>query len=146
MSNATFPIVLVDDDEDDRMIINEAFVQLGYQPDLKKFITGQSLLDYLAKVDSSTLPSLIVLDNTLHELNALDMLSILKSKPEYKSIPVIVYTSALSPSKKEKLLEKGALACIEKGSSAKAVLSFAKDLKVIAGSERGQASKDGQQV
>ena len=143
MNRITFPILLVDDDEDDRMIIDEAFLQIGYQPELKKFISGKALLDYLNKIDNSTFPSLIVLDNTLPALNAVDVLSILKSNPSYKSIPVIVYTSALTPDKKEKLLEKGAFACIEKGSTAKAVIGFAADLKALVQSDP-KASADGE--
>jgi CheY-like chemotaxis protein len=132
MQGLPFPILLVDDDEDDRMIIDQAFVQIGCQAVIKKFTNGKALLDYLGKVDPATFPSLIVLDNTLPALNAIDLLSILKSNPSYKSIPVIVYTSSLPPSKKERLLAKGAFACIEKGSTANAVIGFAKDLRDLA--------------
>jgi CheY-like chemotaxis protein len=132
MQGLPFPILLVDDDEDDRLIIDEAFTQIGCQPYIKKFINGRALLEYLEKVDSATFPSLIVLDNTLPALHTIDVLSILKSNPRYKSIPVIVYTSSLSSSKKERLLAKGAFACIEKGTTAKAIIGFAKDLRDLA--------------
>jgi CheY-like chemotaxis protein len=132
MQGLPFPILLVDDDEDDRIIIDEAFTQIGCQAHIKKFINGKALLDYLEKIDPSTFPSLIVLDNTLPAPNAIDVLSILKSNSRLKSIPVIVYTSSLPPSKKERLLAKGAFACIEKGSTAKAIIGFAKDLRDLA--------------
>jgi hypothetical protein len=53
MNGLPFPILLVDD-EDDRMIVDEAFTELDYQAQIKKFVNGKALLDYLGKIDPST--------------------------------------------------------------------------------------------
>jgi len=102
-----FSILVVDDDDDDRLMINEAFNAIGYETQVKKFVDGKMLLHYLESIDASLYPQLIVLDNTLPQLNAADILSILKSNPSYKSIRVVVYTTMLTPSKKEQLLAAG---------------------------------------
>jgi CheY-like chemotaxis protein len=127
-----FSILVVDDDEDDRLMINEAFGDIGYAPEVKKFINGKALLHYMQSIDPSLYPSLLVLDNTLPELNALDLLNILKSNPSYKEIPVVVYTTLLTTTKKEQLLAAGAYAAFEKGTTFEEIVQIAKELKAIA--------------
>ncbi|MFL5808486.1 MAG: response regulator [Flavisolibacter sp.] len=132
MKGLPFPILLVDDDEDDRLIIDEAFKEIGYEAEIKKFIGGKALLHYLAQVDPQLYPSLIVLDNTLPEMEAKELVQILKKNPQAKSIPVVIYTSFISPSKREELLAAGAYACIEKGAVMRDVVEVAKGLKSLA--------------
>jgi CheY-like chemotaxis protein len=98
-----FSILVVDDDADDRMIIDEAFQEIGYEAEVKKFIDGKALLYYLEQIEPSLYRSLIVLDNTLPALEAADILSILKENASYKHIPVVIYTTLLTSFKKEKL-------------------------------------------
>ncbi|MDQ3278781.1 MAG: response regulator [Bacteroidota bacterium] len=127
-----FSILVVDDDEDDRMVIDEAFLEIGYDAEVKKFIDGKALLHYLESISADLYPSLIVLDNTLPQLDATDLLSILKSNSAYNQIPVVIYTTSLSPSKKEQLSAKGAYACFEKGSTMQEIVQLVKDLRNIA--------------
>jgi CheY-like chemotaxis protein len=127
-----FSLLVVDDDPDDRIMINEAFGEIGYEAEVKKFTNGKALLHYLDEVEPSLYPSLIVLDNTLPELDASDLLSILKANPSYKDIPVVIYTTSLSPFKKEQLLSMGAFACFEKGNTMQELIQAAKELKAIA--------------
>lgn len=135
MKGVTFSILIVDDDADDRFFIDSAFKQIGYEGEVKKFISGEYLFTYLEKVDRSEYPSLIVLDNSLPKLDAFDILSILKTNPLYRSIPVVVYTGYLSPAKKQKLMDMGAYACFEKGISMDDILKIAKELRDIAESK-----------
>lgn len=114
------------------MIIDEAFKEINYEAEVKKFIDGAGLLRYLEQVEPSLYPSLIVLDNTLPKLDATDILAMLKENPSYQSIPVVVYTTVLSSAKKQRLLSLGAYACIEKGSVKNEVVRVAKELKSIA--------------
>ena len=130
-----FTILLVDDDSDDREIIDEAFKEIGYDPQVKKFINGKALLHYLEIVEPSLYPSLIVLDNTLPGLDANDILTLLKQHPAYKTIPVVVYTTMLSSHKKEQLISKGAYACLQKGSTMTEVIRLAQELKHLAESK-----------
>src|SRR5687768_4532541 len=111
-----FTILMVEDDADDREIIDEAFKEIGYESEIKKFIDGQALINYLEKVDETGYPSLIVLDNSLPKLNAQELLSFLKKDERFKSIPVVIYSGSLSNATKDILFELGAYAIIEKGS------------------------------
>jgi len=130
-----FSILLVDDDEDDRMVIDEAFSAIGFAAEVKKFINGKALLHYLDSIDASLYPSLIVLDNTLPELEAADILSVLKRNAAYRSIPVVVYTTIISPAKEQKLVSMGAYACYQKGNSMEEVIALAQELRRLSQSK-----------
>lgn len=127
-----FRILIVDDDEDDRILINEAFMEIGFGAEVKKFPDGKMLLRYLDQLEPSLYPSLIVLDNTLPELQAADLISILKANTAYEGIPVVVYTTMLSPAKERQLLSSGAYACFEKGSTFDQLILTAKKLRSLA--------------
>lgn len=127
-----FSIVLVDDDLDDQQVIDEAFMEIGYGTEVKKLINGKALLHYLESIPTSLYPSLIVLDNTLPELDAIDLLTILKTDPSYKAIPVVVYTTMLTPTKEQQLISRGAYACYEKGATMREVVEVAKKLRGLA--------------
>lgn len=131
----SFSILVVDDDADDRMFIDEAFKEIGYEAEVKKFIDGKALLHYLEQIEPSLYPNLIVLDNTLPALEAADILSILKGASAYKHIPVVIYTTLLTPSKKEELLAMGAYACFEKGTTMQEIVQVARELKKVAESK-----------
>lgn len=137
-----YSIVLVDDDEDDRLIIDEAFIKIGYEPQVMKFSNGKGLLDYLAGLRPGHYPSLIVLDNTLPGLDALDILTLVKKEPYLQSIPVVIYTTVMSPAKKEALMKKGAFRCIQKGSLMNDVVEIAKELRDIAESSKENNNVD----
>jgi CheY-like chemotaxis protein len=126
-----FSILIVDDDSEDRQIIDEAFVEIGYECEVKKFITGKDLLQYLEKVGPGLLPTLIVLDNTLPEMDAGDLLRILKQNESYQNIPVIVYSSHCTPSKTAELKALGAYNCVEKGNTMQAIIEMAKTFKSV---------------
>ena len=128
-----FSILLVDDDSEDREMIDEAFVEIGNARDIKKFITGKDLLAYLQKLDPALFPTLIVLDNTMPELGAPELLYILKHDEKFRSIPVVVYSSHCSPSETAALKAQGAYECMEKADSVRSILAMAHHLRQLAG-------------
>ena len=127
-----FVILIVEDDEDDRIILDEAFEEIGYASEVKKFINGQSLIEYLEKMEPKLYPSLIVLDNSLPQMDASQLLTSLKNDSRYTHIPIIVYASSVSPQKKEKLMSMGAYACIEKEALMDNIIAVAKQLRNVA--------------
>jgi CheY-like chemotaxis protein len=133
-----FTILIVDDDEDDREIIDEAFKEIGYESEVKKFLEGQSLLKYLDKIDSSVYPSLIVLDNSLPGLDVEGVVSSIKEDERFKTIPVIVYSGTVSVGKKQELQKHGVDAIIEKGSTMQNVVNVVQKFKNIAESDRNR--------
>jgi CheY-like chemotaxis protein len=134
-SGLPFRILVVEDDEDDRLLINEAFGEIGYGSEVKKFKDGQALLHYLSQMEPVLLPSLIVLDNSLPGLDAIDLLRLLKSDQRYKDIRVVIYTTLLTPVKDEQLRKAGAYLCLEKGTTMQEIIQVANRLREIAVNE-----------
>src|SRR6476620_4607456 len=126
-----FSILLVDDDAEDRQIIDEAFVEIDNACDIKKFVSGTDLLSYLEKVGPELYPSLIVIDYNMPGLSATELLGILKQNEAYKDIPVIIYSSHCTASKKAELQALGAYDFVEKGDTMKAIIEMAKRFTAI---------------
>jgi DNA-binding response OmpR family regulator len=132
MDNFRFKILAVDDDGDDRFLLDQAFIQIGYEAELKKFIDADYLLTYLSKIERSQYPSLIVLDNSLPKKSAAETLVQLKENTATKHIPVIILSTLISPQKKKDLMALGALACVTKGAAMSELVEIAKVFKAIA--------------
>jgi CheY-like chemotaxis protein len=100
-------ILLVDDDEEDRMLIQEAFAEIG-APDIAHYESnGEDALNYLEK-HPDALPCLIVLDLNMPRMNGTQTLRALKSDERYKHITVIIYSTSVNPVERETCLELGA--------------------------------------
>jgi CheY-like chemotaxis protein len=125
----SFSILLVDDDADDREFIDDAFVEIGYECEIKKFVSGKDLLKYLANVEPALFPTLIVLDYSIQGMDATDLLRILKQSEAYKNIPVLIYSSTCPPAKAAELKALGAYDCLEKKDSMKALVEMAKKFR-----------------
>ena len=136
MHGITFSILVVDDDEDDRFILDEAFKEIGYDSEVRKFLSGEYLFKYLEKIDSSLYPALIVLDNTLPGMDATEIVSLLRNNAAYKEIPVVIHTTAISPEKQKTLSALGVEAVIVKGAEMNEIIKIARKLKNIAEAHR----------
>lgn len=132
MSGLPFSILIVEDDADDRVIIDEAFIAIGFEAEVKKFKDGQALLQYLHDIDASVYPSLIVLDNTLPQMDASRLLGILKEDPRFAPIPVIIYSTSIPQKKEEELKKLGAYACFEKKILMKDIIEVAQKFREVA--------------
>jgi CheY-like chemotaxis protein len=118
-------VIYVDDDPDDRMIMEDAFLNI---PDyeLQIYPNGNKLLDYLAD-EHNNLPSLIILDVNMPFLSGIDVLRLLRSNEPYKQIPVVMFTTSTSPLDRQQCKEHGA-DLVVKPLSYKEALTTCKDL------------------
>jgi response regulator RpfG family c-di-GMP phosphodiesterase len=132
---------MVDDDEDDRIIIDEAFMQIGYGAEIKKFISSDALFKYLDQLEPNLYPSLIVIDRHVRHWEPTDVLKKLKQHPAYGKIPVVIYSSTLSSSEKAEFEKLGVKACIEKGALMSEVTDIARHLKEMAEAGDRSAAK-----
>lgn len=96
-------VIYVDDDPDDRMIMEDAFLNI---PDyeLQIFSNGNKLFDYLEE-EKANLPSLIILDVNMPFMSGIDVLRLLRTNEEYKAIPVVMFTTSTSPLDKQQCKE-----------------------------------------
>lgn len=92
-------ILLADDDEDDRMLTEQAFVEGKLKNTLSFVNDGEELMDYLNfrngfTKENAKRPGLILLDLNMPKKDGRDCLRELKSNPDLKHIPVVVLTTS----------------------------------------------------
>jgi CheY-like chemotaxis protein len=100
-------IFLVDDDEDDRSLFKEAVSVLDKNIQCWTASDGQQALDML-QFELVVTPDVIFLDLNMPKMNGLEFLKNLKKLRNFKSIPVIIYTTSSNPEDIRKTKELGA--------------------------------------
>lgn len=113
-------ILIAEDDADDRLMINEAFMENNMPAGIVFFENGAELLEYLYSFDDiseRTLPDLILLDLNMPKMDGKTVLSKLKLHNTYKEIPVIILTTSRSREEETNILEMGASGFYTKPSS-----------------------------
>jgi len=104
------PILIVDDDVEDHMMLDEYFQEVGISDKVTFLINGQLALQYLESIeDPSQLPKLLVLDLNMPILTGSQVLLQLKQTPRFRNIPVIIFSTSVNENEKRKCLNFGAL-------------------------------------
>ena len=125
------PIILVDDDEDDRYIFQEGFVQAGCKNQFIQFEGGNKLLDHLRAIDSNQYPSLVLLDLNMPVLDGRDVLRAIKDSTAWNHIPVVVFTTSKLENDRKRCYELGANCFISKPSGYQEVLEVTRSIALL---------------
>ena len=94
------PILIADDDEDDRDMIRDALKESRLLNNLHCVKDGEELLDYLHHRDKfedqikNPLPGLILLDLNMPRMDGREALREIKTNPNLRQIPVVVLTTS----------------------------------------------------
>ncbi len=97
---AAVTILIVDDDPDDRLLIEDAFVDCSIGNPRQYLVDGEQLLDYLNHRGSYTdaarcpTPGLILLDLNMPRKDGREALREIRSDPALRHIPVVVLTTS----------------------------------------------------
>jgi CheY-like chemotaxis protein len=98
--NKPIVILIVDDDEEDRMLTQEALEENKLADDLRFVGDGEQLLDYLyrrgqyADPATSPRPGLILLDLNMPRKNGREALQEIKADLQLRKIPIVVLTTS----------------------------------------------------
>ena len=87
-------VLYADDDTDDRAWASEACKVAGSPLQIQFVENGKQVLNYLGEASPDALPSLIVLDLNMPEMDGRQTLQHLKSNPQFKHIPVVIVTTS----------------------------------------------------
>jgi CheY-like chemotaxis protein len=111
-------ILIVDDDEDDRLLLAEALNEV--QPDVNCLTAGngEEALKFL-RLTGCSKPDIIFVDLNMPRFNGLQCLRELKKDELLQNIPVIVYTTSKLHTDREQALKTGACHFLTKPSSFK---------------------------
>lgn len=102
-------ILMADDDEDDRLLTQDALAESRVLNELFFVEDGVELLEYLerkgkfSEKESSPRPGLILLDLNMPRMDGREALQAIKANPNLKGIPVVILTT----SKQEEDMVKG---------------------------------------
>jgi len=94
--NKKGPVIIIEDDEDDQLVLQEVFEKLNYPNKVIFFNDGEKALDFLNKAD--TIPFLILSDINMPKLNGFDLRNKLKLDADLaiKCIPYLFFSTALN--------------------------------------------------
>jgi len=123
ITGARRPILIVDDDEDDRMIARQALGRALGPESIICLEGGEELLDYLGAQGSwaapreALRPALILLDLNMPRLDGREVLALLKADAGLRSIPVVILTTSSAPEDVTSTYRLGCAGFISKPSS-----------------------------
>ena len=91
--NKNGPVVIIEDDEDDQLILNEIFKSLNYKNAIIFFKDGNDALDYLNKTD--IIPFLILSDINMPKINGFELRAKVHTNEllNIKCIPYLFFTT-----------------------------------------------------
>ena len=96
----SFKLLIAEDDFDDRLILEQAFEDLQIMVDMVFVNDGEELIGYLRRdgesfnTDMDLQKTLILLDLNLPKKDGRAVLKEIKSDPELKKIPTIIWTTS----------------------------------------------------
>ena len=112
---------MADDDEDDRLLAQDALLESGTQAQLLFVSDGLELLDYLRRAQESPhevlAPDLVLLDLNMPRLDGRAALLQIKNTPTLKSLPVVILTTSSAAADVASCYESGANSYVTKSVS-----------------------------
>lgn len=127
-----YQILMVDDDPDDRWMMEDALNSIGVPGIISFALNGEHALQMLDSLPKDAIIlKLIILDLNMPIMNGRETLDRIKKDPRFNSLPIIIYSTSINPNEKEKCMKLGATSYITKPVSfdesiqtAKTFLSF----------------------
>ena len=99
-SGEPITILIADDDEEDRILTQEALAGARLANELRFVVDGQELMDYLRRTGhyaegaDAPVPGIILLDLNMPKLDGREALAEIKADPDLRHIPIVVLTTS----------------------------------------------------
>lgn len=129
------PILMVDDDKDDRMMTEKALIKNRVINPIRFLNDGEELMDYLlrrgpyANADSAPRPCFILLDLNMPRMDGRKALELVKADPDLRNIPVVILTTSSAEEDIVRSYNLGANSFITKPITFDALVSTMESLK-----------------
>jgi CheY-like chemotaxis protein len=128
VSNASALIFLAEDDMDDQELLIDAMSQYDGNLTFQTVTNGKQAIVLLGSLPHNSLPSLIILDYNLPELNGAQILEMLNHQERFQPIPKVVWSTSNSELYKNRCLALGAKAYFVKPSDLTGIQNLAKEM------------------
>ncbi len=133
--NNVAPILMAEDDMDDRLITKKALEENRVANPLMTVGDGEELLDYLyirgkyASPGVAPRPCFILLDLNMPKMDGREALKVIKADPDLRKIPVVILTTSKAEEDILKTYNTGANSYITKPVTFDGLVSVIKSLK-----------------
>ena len=128
-------ILIAEDDADDRFLFKTAFEEKGYDDQIEFVENGIELWKFLQniadkQVDLRMYPSFMLLDLNMPKKDGREVLREIKQHPEFKKIPVVVFTTTNSENEVKRCYELGANTYVVKPVSFDSLLKVVEEIRM----------------
>ncbi|WP_428663214.1 response regulator [Runella sp.] len=113
-SSSSLNVWLADDDEDDRLLFQDALQEVSENFQLS---TSTDCIDLIEILHQKKLPDVLFLDLNMPQRNGFECLEELKKDPKLKQIPVIIYSTSSQKEDIRRAYSLGAQFYVKKPSS-----------------------------
>ncbi|WP_338874685.1 response regulator [Spirosoma sp. SC4-14] len=110
-------IYAVDDDDDDRYLIQRIFTTHFKECTLRLFESGAVLLTYLTHLIDGQLPDFIILDLEMPVFSGFEILHFLKSNEEFRHIPISILSAVHHKNDIQRCFDLGTTSYLTKNQS-----------------------------
>lgn len=127
-SESKIEILLVEDNENDIVLIQEAFSEGATARLIGVARDGEEAMAYLGRegrYQGARAPGLVVLDINMPRKNGFEVLAEMKADPVLKSIPVVMFSSSERPEDIARSYAGGAASYVPKPADYQGLLEFA---------------------
>lgn len=116
-------ILIAEDDADDRFLLQAAFEENGFKDKLCFVENGVEVLEYLTSTPKdNSYPRFILLDLNMPKKDGREVLKELKQHPDFKQIPVVIFSTTNNEQEMRRCYELGANSYITKPNSFESLL------------------------
>ena len=128
-------ILIAEDDADDRFLFKTAFEEKGYNDQIEFVENGIELWKCLEDIEKKSpsqrlYPSFILLDLNMPKKDGREVLREIKQHPEFKKIPVVVFTTTNSENEVKRCYELGANTYVVKPVSFDSLLKVVEEIRM----------------
>jgi CheY-like chemotaxis protein len=118
-------ILIAEDDADDRFLLQAAFEENGFKDTLQFVENGVEALEFLQNLtnkEEADLPRFILLDLNMPKKDGREVLKELKQHPQFKKIPIVIFSTTNNEQEMRRCYELGANSYITKPNSFEGLL------------------------
>ncbi|MDD5328011.1 MAG: response regulator [Phycisphaerae bacterium] len=123
----TKPILLVEDDNVDAMMVKRSLKDLNIPNPMIHLLNGEEALGHLQN-DSNERPCVILLDLNMPRMNGIELLQVVKNDDKLRKIPIVVLTTSKAEQDKTETFKLGVAGYMLKGTDYK---KFVEIMRVI---------------
>lgn len=123
MSRRPITLLIAEDDEDDRMLIEDALAEVGFEVEPLFMADGEEVMEHLALCHAALErgdgagPDLIMLDLNMPRKGGMDVLREVRAGEMFRAVPVVILTTSRAQHDVMKSYELGANSFITKPAS-----------------------------